>query len=79
VGRGGAARRSCTKWAWCWGEDALIGALKLYVAQNAGRIATAADFYAALSQASGRDATGLMTELLTDIDQYVGQALDWYE
>jgi len=61
------------------GEDALIGALKLYVAQNAGRIATAADFYAALSQASGRDATGLMTELLTDIDQYVGQALDWYE
>ncbi len=61
------------------GEDALLDALKLYVSQNAGRIATTADFAAALSQASGRDAEGLLLELLTGIDEYVGQDLDWYE
>jgi hypothetical protein len=61
------------------GEDALLSGMRLYATRNAGKVATRADFSAALSEAAGRDADGLLTELLTEIDQYVGQALDWYE
>ncbi len=61
------------------GEDALLAGMRLYVARNAGKVATRADFSAALSEAAGRDADGLLTELLAEIDQYAGQALDWYE
>ena len=61
------------------GEDALLGGMRLYAARNAGKVATRADFSSALSEAAGRDADGLLTELLAEIDQYVGQALDWYE
>lgn len=61
------------------GEDALLSGMRLYATRNAGKVATRADFSAALSESAGRDADGLLTELLTEIDQYVGQALDWYE
>jgi len=53
--------------------------MRLYATRNAGKVATRADFSAAISEAAGRDADGLLTELLSEIDQYVGQALDWYE
>lgn len=61
------------------GEEALLGALRLYAAENAGKMATRADFSSALSRAAGRDADGLLTELLTGIDEYVGQDMEWYE
>jgi aminopeptidase N len=61
------------------GEEAFFGALKLYASENAGKIATRADFASALSRAAGRDADGLLTELLTGIDEYVGQDIEWYE
>jgi len=61
------------------GEEAHFGALKLYAAENAGKIATRADFVSALSRAAGRDADGLVTELLGGIDEYAGQDLEWYE
>jgi len=61
------------------GEDVLLGALKLYASENAGKMATRADFSSALSRVAGRDADGFLTELLTGIDAYVGQGLDWYE
>jgi hypothetical protein len=61
------------------GDDALLGAMKLYASQNAGEIATGADFLKALNQASGRDAEGLLAELMQGIDEYVGQDIDWYE
>lgn len=61
------------------GEEALFGALKLYAMENAGNIATRADFSDALSRAAGRDVDGFLNELLAGIDQYVGQELEWYE
>jgi hypothetical protein len=61
------------------GEDVLLGALKLYALENAGRMATRADFANALSRAAGRDVEGLLSELLTGIDEYVGQDIEWYE
>ena len=61
------------------GEDVLLGALKLYASENAGKMATRTDFSGALSRAAGRDADGLLNELLTGIDEYVGQDIEWYE
>ena len=61
------------------GEDVLLGALKLYASENAGKMAAYADFSSALSRAADRDADGLLTELLTGIDEYVGQDIEWYE
>jgi type II secretory pathway pseudopilin PulG len=60
------------------GDEALMGALKLYVSRETGKMATRADFSSALSEAAGRDADGLLTELLTGIDEYVGQDIEWY-
>jgi hypothetical protein len=42
-------------------------------------MATRADFANALSRAAGRDVEGLLSELLTGIDEYVGQDIEWYE
>ncbi len=61
------------------GDEALLGAIKGYIAENAGKMATRSDFSKALNEAAGRDVDGLLTELLTGIDEYVGQSLDWYE
>lgn len=61
------------------GGDALEAALRLYAEQCAGGIATKADFAAALSEAAGRDVSGLLDDLLHNIDEYVGQDIDWYE
>ena len=61
------------------GEDVLLGALKLYASENAGKMATREDFVSALSRARGQDADGLLLELLTGIDEYVGQEIEWYE
>ncbi len=61
------------------GEDVLLGALKLYASENAGKMATREDFASALSRARGQDADGLLLELLTGIDEYVGQEIEWYE
>lgn len=61
------------------GEDVLQDAMKRYVSENAGRIATGRDFLVSLNEAAGRDTEGLLVELLKGIDQYVGQEVDWYE
>lgn len=61
------------------GEDVLLSALKKYASENAGKMATRADFVSALNRAAGRDMDGLLTELLTGIDEYVGQDIEWYE
>ena len=55
------------------GDEALMGALKLYVSRETGKMAARVDFSSALSEAAGRDSDGLLTELLTGIDEYVGQ------
>ena len=61
------------------GEDVLLEALKRYVSENAGRIATGRDFLSSLNGAAGRDTEALLAALLTGIDEYVGQDVDWYE
>ena len=61
------------------GDGALLGALKGYVSRETGKMATRADFSSALSEAAGRDVDGLLTELLTGIDEYVGQDIEWYD
>jgi hypothetical protein len=61
------------------GEDVLEGTLKRYVSKNTGKIATGSDFLSALSEAAGRDTQGLLSELLSSVDEYAGQDVDWYE
>jgi hypothetical protein len=61
------------------GAEVLYDGMARYVRQNAGHIATGADFAAALGEASGRDVENLLAELLLNIGDYVGQDVGWYE
>lgn len=61
------------------GEDAFLDALKLYIAQNRGKIASIADFANALNEATGRDLTLTLMEMLQNLSEYINPNTEWYE
>lgn len=60
------------------GKEGLLSALRAYVEDNAGQIATRVQFTAAVNGAAGRDLTAFLDETLAGIDQYVDQSMEHY-
>lgn len=60
------------------GDEAFFEALRLYVASTRGKTASIGDMFSALSEASGRDVSYFLMEMLRTIGDYVNQNLESY-
>ncbi len=61
------------------GEDGLYAALKTYIDDHVGAIASLGDFAAALNETSGREMDHQLMNVLQHIEEYATDAMDWYE
>jgi aminopeptidase N len=60
------------------GDEAFIGALRLYVQNTRGKTASIGDMFSALEAASGRDLSYFLMEMLRTIGDYANQDLTRY-
>lgn len=61
------------------GREAFIDALARYIADNAGQIASIAQFVAAFNETTGSRWDEYLVAQMHDIDEYVNMNLDWFE